>query len=489
PTLIGPVAPLLEWRTLLPTAAPSVVLLGSPTVLYCTAFRKQACAVCLRGVFYVLTGLDELKPWPIGRAMLKSVRASIKCVRKQVSLFSCHSSLLRSRTVVSTPRKPFFTFKRFFSHRSRAQARTSCHSNSRMHTSDAARSFTSTSYDPAASFTTRLTTAIPISAGLLLLAILHLRRVKRREEVRLGQREPNDLTASRTQLQLYRLLPWRLLSRAWGSVHSWTIPESLRPILLGLYAKTFHCDLHDAVEPEIRKYRNLGEFFRRRVKPEARPINSASAFVSPCDGQVLAAGPVTEGKVEQVKGVTYSLNRFLGHSGDVEDLLHDSEKNTLYQMVIYLAPGDYHQFFSPVQWVIEKRKHFPGDLLSVSPSVAAWIRDLFVLNERAVYSGQWTHGFFSMTAVGATNVGSIRVPMDAELNTNRPWDKKNKVHTRQFATPVAMRKGELLGEFNLGSTIVLLFEAPKTAMSVEDGRKLLGHIQIGKPLLKMDFEN
>ena len=77
-----------------------------------------------------------------------------------------------------------------------------------------------------------------------------------------------------------------------------------------------------------------------------------------------------------------------------------SPDSVLYQCVIYLAPGDYHRFHSPTLWKPELRRHFSGELLSVSPKIAGWIPGLFCLNERAVYIGKWKHGFFSYTAVG-----------------------------------------------------------------------------------------
>lgn len=86
--------------------------------------------------------------------------------------------------------------------------------------------------------------------------------------------------------------------------------------------------------------------------------------------------------------------------------------NCLYHCIIYLAPGDYHRFHTPADWEIYFRRHFPGELFSVNPSVARWLQGLFNLNERVVYYGKWKYGFFSMAAVGATNVGSIRVYAD-----------------------------------------------------------------------------
>ncbi|XP_026683679.1 uncharacterized protein LOC103515071 [Diaphorina citri] len=98
-------------------------------------------------------------------------------------------------------------------------------------------------------------------------------------------------------------------------------------------------------------------------------------------------------------------------------LLRNPRDNELYQLIVYLAPGDYHRFHSPAKTNIQYRRHFQGDLLSVNPCVACWIPDLFVLNERAAYMGEWKHGFFSMVMVGATNVGSIKVHCD-EVSTN-----------------------------------------------------------------------
>ena len=90
----------------------------------------------------------------------------------------------------------------------------------------------------------------------------------------------------------------------------------------------------------------------------------------------------------------------------------------LYYCVVYLAPGDYHRFHSPVSWVVESRRHFAGELYSVSPYLQRTMPGLFTLNERVVLLGRWRWGFFSYTPVGATNVGSIVVNFDAELRTN-----------------------------------------------------------------------
>jgi len=115
-----------------------------------------------------------------------------------------------------------------------------------------------------------------------------------------------------------------------------------------------------------------------------------------------------------------------------------------------LAPGDYHRFHSPTDWTIYSRRHVPGELFSVNPSVARWLQGLFKLNERVVYDGEWKYGFMSMSPVGATNVGSIKVFMDEELTTNmKTVDpttiKLEKSFVKNGSTGVQVKRGELFG--------------------------------------------
>ncbi|XP_017158810.1 phosphatidylserine decarboxylase proenzyme, mitochondrial isoform X1 [Poecilia reticulata] len=283
--------------------------------------------------------------------------------------------------------------------------------------------------------------------------------------------------ATPTQVALYRTFPTRLVSRAWGRLNGLDLPTWLRKPVYSLYIWTFGVNMQEAAVEDLHHYKNLGEFFRRRLKPAVRPVCAASCLTSPADGRILHFGRVQNSQVEQVKGVTYSLENFLGPPSrpspdptSFQDRLLSSPDRALFHVVVYLAPGDYHCFHSPADWRVELRRHFPGSLMSVNPGVARWVKELFCLNERVVLSGQWRHGFFSLTAVGATNVGSIRVYFDQELRTNAPRYSKGSFQDRSYVAAgdqvktgeggVALRKGEPVGEFNLGSTIVLLFEAP-----------------------------
>jgi len=298
------------------------------------------------------------------------------------------------------------------------------------------------------------------------------------------------------------------------------------------------------VEPNLKTYSNLSEFFRRSLKPECRPIDGKASLTSPVDGKIVSLGSVHAGQLQNVKGISYTLKGFLGPvswmewsnlqftsvlereyrsikasernrsaipDGDnatfIDELKH-GVTTKLFHCIIYLAPGDYHKFHSPADWTLTFRRHFPGKLFSVNPLFTSWIKNLFCLNERSVYVGSWRYGFFSYTAVGANNVGSISVGCDPLLQTNKPTSRllrgviqgwhfisrsksssvpklQQRYYDHRFlskaaaaaasASPVAVgntghqnngssglpfAKGDLFGEFNFGSTVVLIFEAP-----------------------------
>ncbi|KAG0151486.1 hypothetical protein CROQUDRAFT_712918 [Cronartium quercuum f. sp. fusiforme G11] len=136
----------------------------------------------------------------------------------------------------------------------------------------------------------------------------------------------------------------------------------------------------------------------------------------------------------------------------------------MFFLVVYLAPGDYHRFHSPADWMVQRRRHFSGELFSVSPWMLGKLADLFVLNERVALLGKWRHGFFSMTPVGATNVGSIMINFDRELRTNTPYRLggfQEAIYDKGVLGGQVLNKGDEMGGFSLGSTIVLVFEAPE----------------------------
>ncbi|KAL2912117.1 phosphatidylserine decarboxylase 1 [Polyrhizophydium stewartii] len=320
--------------------------------------------------------------------------------------------------------------------------------------------------------------AIPPAVGIAWLAVLQYRHMMRRNEAQPGVRVEGPFW-----IYLYAMLPFRAISRAWGWMNDLTVPEFLRGPLYRTYSSIFGCNLDEMRQENLLEYRNLAEFFYRELKPGARPIAGPerAALVSPADGKVLHFGKVeSDGSIEQVKGLTYSVNALLGPSevsGGAAAV--PAPGNSLFQAVIYLAPGDYHRFHSPADWRVGTVRHFAAELFSVSPMLARVLNHLFVLNERVVMLGRWKHGFFSMIPVGATNVGSIRINMCPDLATNLPESELPLGVYDHAVAPQDVARGAEMGGFRLGSTVVLVFEAPSSfEFAIAEGQKL----RVGEPL-------
>ncbi|TFY80545.1 hypothetical protein EWM64_g3463, partial [Hericium alpestre] len=216
--------------------------------------------------------------------------------------------------------------------------------------------------------------------------------------------------------------------------------------------------------PTSAQYEDRKEF---PTDPEAYQRQSLpQKYGERIDASVEPDRPLRETVEEELSvakeiGVQSALQRARSAAGRVKP------GNALFFTVIYLAPGDYHRFHS--------------ELFSVSPYMAKRLENLFVLNERVALLGRWRHGMFSMVPVGATNVGSIKINFDQALRTNirgrspPPGTYTEAVYSRASSVlgGQPLQPGEEMGGFCLGSTIVLVFEAPKTfQFAVHAGQKV-----------------
>ncbi|KAI9175918.1 phosphatidylserine decarboxylase 1 [Blastocladiella emersonii ATCC 22665] len=336
---------------------------------------------------------------------------------------------------------------------------------------------------------------IPIGVGLAVIAAVQIKHVVRdqheqaKREKEIPQGTPGVEVDGSWLAHVLRKLPLRTLSRAWGVANNeLEVPEWLRSPFYSAYSWVFDCQLHEMVNPDLTSYRNLGAFFYRAIDLAAhRPVDPAAPLIMPADGTLLHWGKVDlthadadcqfakHSIVHGIKGVGYNLHTFLGgrapseRDATVDPMLASADAHPatdLYYAVIYLAPGDYHRFHSPAQWTVRERRHIHGELLSVSPRLLAQLPTLFALNERVALLGEWTHGMFAMVPVGATNVGSVRINFDPELATNHPaWAVDNGYGVERIeynaGKGVHLGKMDEIGGFMLGSTVVLVFEAPR----------------------------
>ncbi|KAL1505820.1 hypothetical protein ABEB36_005293 [Hypothenemus hampei] len=187
-----------------------------------------------------------------------------------------------------------------------------------------------------------------VPLGVCLIAVMQWRVYRRK--IREGT------VANQWEINCYCFLPLRSISRCWGYLADKKLPEFARPLVYETYAKAFGVNLDEALHGDLKHYPSLADFFARPLKEGVRIIDKDNPLVSPCDGTVLSVGTVNNGQVEQVKGVTYYVKDFLGEKLDQNTIninnnkdIHEHllrkphEGNTLYQCVIYLAPGDYHR--------------------------------------------------------------------------------------------------------------------------------------------------
>jgi phosphatidylserine decarboxylase len=248
----------------------------------------------------------------------------------------------------------------------------------------------------------------------------------------------------RFQAQCFRLLPTRLTSRAWGKFTR----SALSKYAIFPFAKAFKIDFHES-EKHPLSYATLNDFFTRRLKPGSRPIEmDESAFVSPVDGRVSAFGRCDHDRLMQVKNIEYNLFGLLR-----DGPMSKSFENGFY-MTIYLSPHNYHRVHAPCALKITGLGYMPGNLVPVNGPSVRWIEQLYTQNERLIVYAQSPVGTFALVMVGAHFVGSMSLAFH-DFVTNRPGAGPRRI---KFERSIDIDKGDELGIFEMGSTVVLLME-------------------------------
>ncbi|UTY59990.1 archaetidylserine decarboxylase [Massilia sp. erpn] len=239
--------------------------------------------------------------------------------------------------------------------------------------------------------------------------------------------------------------------------------------LIRWFVGKYDVNMAEAANPDIASYHSFNDFFTRALKPGVRPLAEAD-LVCPVDGRISQFGAIEDDQIFQAKGHKFSTTALVG--GDralAAHFQHGSFAN------LYLSPRDYHRIHMPCDGKLTRMIYVPGELFSVNPTTARGIPGLFARNERVVCVFETAFGPFVMTLVGATIVGSMATVWHGVVNPPRQPDVCEWTYADQN---IVLKKGEELGRFLLGSTVVMLF--PKDTLHFNAQWQPAGPVRLGE---------
>jgi phosphatidylserine decarboxylase len=214
------------------------------------------------------------------------------------------------------------------------------------------------------------------------------------------------------------------------------------------FLKLFSVDMGEAAETDPYRYGSFNEFFTRALRPGVRPIDADSdAIASPVDGTVSECGTIVHDRLLQAKGRQYTLGDLLAGQSWAGRFAGGSF------VTIYLAPYNYHRIHMAVRGTLIDTVYVPGRLFSVNADTAQRVPRLFARNERVLTLFDTAFGQCALVLVGALNVGSMATVWAGDITP-----AVRRVVSRVAAPAVSLDKGAELGRFNMGSTVILLFE-------------------------------
>ncbi|MCU0663132.1 MAG: archaetidylserine decarboxylase [Myxococcota bacterium] len=261
-----------------------------------------------------------------------------------------------------------------------------------------------------------------------------------------------------------------MASHAMGRAADLPLPRTMLDPLIRAYSFGFGVDLHAAQKPP-EGYASFGDFFAREMKPGTRPIcHDTAAIVSPCDGLAMGCGKVSVGAQFEIKGRRYDVGSLLGDLG-VADRLSGGGF-----IVVYLHPRDYHRVHAPTDAELAAARHIPGARYPVTPWTTQQVEDVYGKNERLVFEFIPTDGgLFCVVMVAAFGVGGFSSPFSPSV--------EKKVTERRFLPNLKLDRGEELGAFRLGSTVVLLWSKDSVSLDIGlTGARMLVGRRIGRTI-------
>jgi len=258
------------------------------------------------------------------------------------------------------------------------------------------------------------------------------------------------------------LTPQLPLSRLAGRLADSTGTPALRHRFIRWFINRYGVNMSEAENSDPDAYDSFNDFFTRALKPGLRPIEgNESTLVSPVDGCVSQLGNISGGRIFQAKSQSFSLLELLGGDQKRADIFAEGQFAT-----IYLAPGDYHRIHMPMAGQLREMVHVPGRLFSVNPATAAIVPNLFARNERVVCMFDTAAGPMALVLVGAMIVGSVETPWAGVVKPGAaPGDSG--VSQKSYSGEQALKfaRGEEMGRFRLGSTVVMVMPKGRTQWS------------------------
>ncbi len=262
------------------------------------------------------------------------------------------------------------------------------------------------------------------------------------------------MSLDKFKIAMQYAMPKHFISRMVGKLAA-AKAGGLTTALIKLFIKQYKIDMSEAKYPDPAHYKTFNEFFTRPLKEGIRPLAEESDIIAhPVDGAISQLGDVVDGQIIQAKGHDYSLQALLG--GKEEDTAPFLGGKFA---TIYLAPKDYHRIHMPVDGTLSKMIYVPGDLFSINPLTAQNVPNLFARNERVVAIFETEIGPLAMVLVGATIVASIETIWAGTVTPPAGKDVFSWNYPTTGDNAITLKKGEEMGRFKLGSTVILAWGA------------------------------
>ena len=273
--------------------------------------------------------------------------------------------------------------------------------------------------------------------------------------------------------------PQLAVSRLAGRLADSESTPALKNRVIKWFIGRYGVNMSEAAEPDFTAYPTFNAFFTRALKPGARTIDPApETLTSPVDGAISQIGQISTDRVFQAKGQSFSLTELLGGDDERAEPFREGEFAT-----IYLSPKDYHRIHMPMAATLKEMVYVPGKLFSVNPVTAENVPNLFARNERVACLFDTEAGPMAMVLVGAMIVGSVETTWGGVVAPN-----SGKVTQWQYSGEDAVRfeKGQEMGRFRLGSTVVLVM--PRGAVKWQPNQVAEKTVQLGEAFGKLHVE-